>query len=204
MVPDLRVHFVPHPPNLPAEAAPLPPRPPVRLLFLGYVRGYKGVDMLFEALAELRKRGQDMVLTVAGEFWDDVRDYQRLGERLGISDAVELQPRYVPDGEVSALIASHHIVVAPYRTASQSGVIPIACSAGRSVVVTPVGGLAEGLGTEYPGIAGAATASAIADAVERVVAAGFLVSESAAAGWDDVARVALEAGGFEDSLAGWR
>ena len=198
LAPIPRVLTVPHPSNLPIEPAPLPERPPVRLLFLGFVRPYKGLDIALEALAILVRRGLDFHLTVAGEFWEPVAGWVERVAELGLEQRVDLRPAYVPDDDVGALLARHHLLVAPYKSATQSGVAPLAFAAGRPVVATSVGGLPEVVREGETGaLAAASSPAAFADAIERAaanlepLAAG---ARAAAGSWGDVARAVLEAG----------
>jgi len=138
-----RVVVVPHPPNLNLHPERLPSTPPSRLLFMGYVRHYKGPDLAIEAIGLLREAGRDVHLTVAGEFWEPVEEYADLASRLGVTDHVDLRPGYVADEDIQALLGGHHLVVAPYRSATQSGIAPLAFAVGRPVVTTRVGSLAE-------------------------------------------------------------
>lgn len=114
----------------------------VNLLFFGLVRHYKGVDVLLRALpAVLRTR--PVRLVVAGEFWDPVRPYAALVDELGIGDHVELRPGYVPDADLRKLLGEADLMVAPYRSATQSGAVEMAFGAGVPVVASAVGGLAN-------------------------------------------------------------
>jgi len=143
LVPGASIDTVPMPSLLKIEPTELPPRPPLRLLFLGFVRPYKGLDIALEAQRVLVEKGEDISLTVAGEFWEPVEVWQERVSRAGLTDRVNLQPGYASDDRLRELLRTHHILVAPYRSATQSGVIPIAIAAGRPVVATNVGGLAE-------------------------------------------------------------
>jgi glycosyltransferase involved in cell wall biosynthesis len=198
LAPISRILNVPHPPNLPIEATPLPERPPLRLLFLGFVRPYKGLDVALESLAILARRGVDFRLTVAGEFWEPVAGTVERLEQLGLTGRVDLRPAYVPDEDVGALLAAHHLLIAPYKSATQSGVAPLAFAAGRPVVATTVGGLPEVVREGETGaLAASSSPGAFADAIER--AAGDLErlsagARAAAGSWGDVARAVLEAG----------
>jgi len=187
---------VPHPANLPLQSTPLRQGRP-RVLFFGYIRPYKGVDLLIEAVAALRARGQDVVVTVAGESWQDPEELTGMAERLGVSDLIEFEFGYVTDDGVAKLLEEHHLVVQPYRSASQSGVIPLAFAAGRPVVVTPVGGLAESVDSGVNGVvAEAATADALADALTVALSeldTLALGAAAASANWSDVVSAVLEA-----------
>lgn len=138
-----RTAVVAHPPNVDLAPQPLPPRPPLRLLSFGFVRPYKGVDVLLDAVARLRRDGRDVRLTVAGRVWGDPGWVARRARALGIAAVVGIEDRYVADDELEGLFGRHHLVVAPYRSATQSGVVPLAASAARAVVATAVGGLTD-------------------------------------------------------------
>lgn len=143
MAPGTRFAVSPHPSNLLITRLDPPSRPPNRLLFFGFVRPYKGIGTLLEAVGRLRGRGVDVRLTIAGQVWGDVAEWRERIDLVGVEDVVDFEPGYVPDHDVSRLLAEHHAVVAPYRTATQSGVVPLAYAAGRPVIATRVGGLVE-------------------------------------------------------------
>ena len=160
----------PHPPNIEIEPKPLPGGDDVRLLFFGFVRHYKGVDVAVDALAVLAERGVRCHLTIAGELWDPVNTWDQMIADRGLTGQVDLRPRYVPDAQVGALFAEHHAVVLPYRGASQSGIAPVALAAGRPVIATRVGGLHEVVTEGVNGtLAEAEDAASLADAIERCV-----------------------------------
>ena len=190
-----RIAVTPHPPNLALGAEPMPERSPLRLLFLGFVRAYKGADLAIDAVAELRRRGVDLGLTIAGDFWEDPAPMREdLATRM-LADVVELRVGYVPDEEIGPILAEHHLVVAPYRSATVSGIAPLAFAAGRPMVVTPVGGLPEAVEHGVNGVvADAVDAVSVADAVlaaaEQLdeLAAGAAASSSR---WEDVASALL-------------
>lgn len=134
-----------HPPNVDIEPTPLPPQPPLKLLFLGYLRRYKGADIAVASIADLQRRRPDLRLhlTVAGEAWSPE---DRVNEQVTtdcLDDDVTIIDEYLSDDQMVQLIADHHLLVAPYRSATQSGVISLALAGGRAVVATDVGGLAE-------------------------------------------------------------
>ena len=153
----------PLPPLIPLDRTALPSGNPA-LLFLGYVRDYKGLDIALDALATLPDR---FTLTVAGEFWTSAEEWADRVDQLGLSDRVRLISGYQSDEEVRALFASHHIVVCPYRSATQSGIVPLAHAAGRPVVATRVGGLHEAVRDGVDGVLCQPTPTDFADAVTR-------------------------------------
>jgi glycosyltransferase involved in cell wall biosynthesis len=112
------------------------------LLFCGFVRPYKGLDILLEALPQVLAQ-QPVHLLVAGEFWDDEATYREEISRLNLDEDVTIDNRYIPDEELSAYLQAADVVVLPYRTATQSAVVQLAFGHGRPVITTSVGGLAE-------------------------------------------------------------
>lgn len=152
LAPDLPVVEVPHPPNLPLAPEPLPVGPPWKLLFLGFIRPYKGLDTALDAMTELRRTRGDVLLTIAGEVWGSPDPWYRSIHERGLDDVVDFRPGYVPDSRLARLLAEHHLVVAPYHSATQSGIVPLAHAAGRPVVATDVGGLSECLHHRHDGV----------------------------------------------------
>lgn len=109
-------------------------------LFVGLIRPYKGVDLLLEAVAA----APGWRCVVAGEPWGNAsRELTEQVTRLGIADRVGLRLGWVPEDELSWLLAAADLVVLPYRSGSQSAVAPMALAAGVPVLSTRVGGLAE-------------------------------------------------------------
>lgn len=190
----------PHPPNITVEPQPLPDRREMRLLFFGFVRHYKGVDVAIDAVALLNERGVRCRLTIAGELWDPVDTWHDMIADRGLTDLVELRTRYVPDTEVSAVLAEHHAVVLPYRTASQSGIAPLALAAGRPVIATRVGGLEEVVVDGVNGaLADPGDASSLADAIQRCVDDLDAIAAKAAdepLSWNDTVAAVLKAAGL--------
>ena len=113
------------------------------VLFFGFIRAYKGLDLLLEALAHPTLRERGVRLLVAGEFYDDAAPYQRLMEQLGIADRVALKTDFIPDSEVNLYFSAADVVAQPYKSATQSGVTQIAFHFEKPMVVTNVGGLPE-------------------------------------------------------------
>jgi len=111
------------------------------LLFFGYVREYKGLDTLLEAMAVVVHHDPSARLVVAGEFILDSSGFRDHARRLGIGGAVDFREGYVPAGEVAALMAAADAVVLPYRSASQSGIVPLALGHGALVIAFDTGDL---------------------------------------------------------------
>jgi glycosyltransferase involved in cell wall biosynthesis len=111
------------------------------LLFCGLVRPYKGLDVLLEAMALLKR---PMHLLVAGEFWQGgLASYQAQIERLDLTECVTIIDDYLPDELLTACIDRANVVVLPYRSATQSAMVQTAFGRGKPVITTNVGGLAE-------------------------------------------------------------
>ena len=144
------VRYVAHPvydgfgdPLLKAEARAalgLDPDVPV-FLFFGFIRRYKGLHVLLDAMPTVVERQPDARLVVAGEFYADEDEIRAQAAPLG--DAVRLDTDYIPDDRVALYFSAADAVVQPYVTATQSGVAQIAFHFGRPVITTDVGGLAE-------------------------------------------------------------
>lgn len=142
------------------------------LLFFGFIRRYKGLDTLIEAMPEIL-RVRPLTLVVAGEFYEPAEPYRSRIAELGLGDRVRLLDRYLPDEEVRTLFAAADVAVLPYRSATQSGVIPVAYAAGCPVITTEVGGLPEFVDEGRSGhTVPPEDPRALADAVRRFFAAG--------------------------------
>ncbi|MCS7211032.1 MAG: glycosyltransferase [Chloroherpetonaceae bacterium] len=136
------------------------------MLFFGYIRRYKGLDLLLNAMPELIKTFPDIVLIIAGEFYGEESEYQARIESLGIRKHLLLATHYIPIDQVAKYFCAADCVVLPYRSATQSGIVPIAYHFERPVVVTNVGGLAEAVKDGQTGIVlTAATSQAIAEGI---------------------------------------
>lgn len=127
--------------DFPKSTAPLPRRAATELLFFGYVREYKGLDTLLQAMAQLR--GSDIKLTIAGEVWTGAQALREQIAQLGLADAVDLLDRYIDDSEVAGLFGRCDALVLPYRTATGSGVIATAHHFGTRVIASDIAGLSE-------------------------------------------------------------
>jgi glycosyltransferase involved in cell wall biosynthesis len=137
------------------------------LLFFGFVRPYKGLDLLIDALAQVRA-GLPVELLVVGEFWDERRRYERMIERLGLGEAVRIVDRYVPNEMIEPYFAAADLVVQPYRSLSGSAVCQLAYGLGRPVIATDVGSLSEVIEDGVNGrLVPAGDASALAVAIRE-------------------------------------
>lgn len=137
------------------------------MLFFGFIRGYKGLDLLFDALADPRMKEEDIKLIVAGEFYGDPKPYMQQIEELGIADRVVLCTDFIPDSQVNRYFRACDIVAQPYKSATQSGVTQIAFHFEKPMLVTDVGGLAEIVPDGKVGYVVKPDATQIADAIIR-------------------------------------
>lgn len=119
----------------------LDPDTPV-VLFFGFIRKYKGLDILLNAAGDKRIKQKNIQIVVAGEFYDDPTEYKQIIEENKL-DNVILRNEFIADEEVGLFFSACDLVVQPYRNATQSGVTQIAFHFEKPMVVTNVGGLSE-------------------------------------------------------------
>ncbi|MEQ1678517.1 MAG: glycosyltransferase, partial [Chitinophagaceae bacterium] len=114
------------------------------ILFFGFIRKYKGLDLLLEAISILKNfkpQTLNIKLLVAGEFYEEEKPFREQIEKLGIKDQLILRTDFIPDSEVKYYLCAADAVIQPYRNATQSGVTPLAYHFEKPMVVTNVGGL---------------------------------------------------------------
>ncbi len=110
------------------------------ILFFGFIRSYKGLDLLLEALANLP---EEYELIVAGEIYGSFDSYQAIIDQSNIENRVHLYNKYIPDDEVTNYFSAADLCVLPYKSATQSGITAIAHHFDLPIVATNVGGLKE-------------------------------------------------------------
>lgn len=113
------------------------------ILFFGFIRDYKGLDLLFEAMADARIRERRIRLIVAGEFYSDSASYFQMIKDFGLESEVIMYNDYIPNDAVNCYFCAADLIVQPYKTATQSGVTQIGYHFNKPMLVTNVGGLAE-------------------------------------------------------------
>lgn len=116
------------------------------ILFFGFIRKYKGLDLLLEAMkilkfAKTSPLGDGGKLLIAGEFYEDRKQYDDLIEKLSIRSSLILHTDFIADSEVKYYLSAADFVIQPYRNATQSGVTPLAYHFEKPMLVTNVGGL---------------------------------------------------------------
>ena len=113
------------------------------LLFFGFIRAYKGLDLLLEAFADKRLRSFPVKLIVAGEFYEDSKPYLQIIEKNNLQDNVVLRTEFIPNDGVKDYFCAADLIVQPYKSATQSGVTQIGYHFEKPMLVTNVGGLSE-------------------------------------------------------------
>ena len=113
------------------------------LLFFGYVRKYKGLDILIEAFPNILTEIPEARLLIVGEFYDKPDSYLDQIKKLGIEDRIKVVNEFVPNEEVAKYYKVSDVVILPYRSATQSGILNVAYGFNKPVIVADVGGLAE-------------------------------------------------------------
>ncbi len=115
------------------------------VLFFGFIRKYKGLDLLLEAVSILKNKGffaeNNVRLLIAGEFYEDPQPYLDSIKNFGIEEYIILKNEFIPDSEVKYYLSAADCVIQPYKNATQSGVTPLAYHFEKPMLVTNVGGL---------------------------------------------------------------
>ncbi len=137
------------------------------VLFFGFIRKYKGLDILLEAMADPRIRNAGIQLLIAGEFYEDEKKYKELIDRLKIRESLIMHTHFISDSEVRYFLCAVDVVIQPYRNATQSGVTPLAYNFQKPMIVTNVGGLAKLVPDGKCGLVSSPEPTALADSILR-------------------------------------
>jgi glycosyltransferase involved in cell wall biosynthesis len=140
------------------------------ILFFGFIRKYKGLDILLDAMNEIQKsklKNQNIKLLIAGEFYDDPKLYTEQIDRLGIRDNLILHTHFIPDSDVKNYLCAADVVIQPYRNATQSGVTPLAYHFEVPMIVTNVGGLPAMVPDNKAGLVAEPTAASLAQKIQE-------------------------------------
>jgi len=141
------------------------------LLFFGFVRRYKGLRYLLDALGQL---AQPPRLLIAGEFWEEEALYRNLIRQLGLEQHVFIHNRYIPNEDIESYFVAADALILPYLSGSQSGVGMIALNYDIPIIATSIGGLAETVTNGETGlIVPPADSTALAAAIERFFREGL-------------------------------
>lgn len=171
---DKSVEFVPHPiydnygaivPKTEAiEQLQLPPTNKY-LLFFGFIRKYKGLDILLKAMADKRIHDLGIKAIIAGEYYDEQQQYLDLIEEYDLHQHIILKDDFIPNDEVRYYFGASDVVVQPYKSATQSGISQLAFHFEKPMIVTNVGGLPEIVNDGVSGYVTEVDSAAIADAI---------------------------------------
>ncbi len=135
------------------------------LLFFGFVREYKGLDLILKAMADSRIKEMGVKLIIAGEFYNNKEYYLDLMTDLGIKERVVIRDEFIDSTQVKDYFCASDMITQTYHTATQSGVTQIAYSFERPMLVTDVGGLSEIVKNNKVGYVTSRKVSEIADAI---------------------------------------
>jgi glycosyltransferase involved in cell wall biosynthesis len=144
------------------------------ILFFGFIRHYKGLDMLLKAMATDTIKNANIKLMVVGEFYENAQPYYDLIKTLGIEDRIILHTQFVPDEEVKNFVCSADFIIQPYRNATQSGVTPLAYHFEIPMLVTNVGALADTVPHGKVGFVVEPSVEAIANGITQLYDKGAL------------------------------
>lgn len=137
------------------------------MLFFGFIRDYKGLDLLLKAMAIPLLNDPQIKLIVAGEFYCEQESYLTLIRESGLQDRVVLRTEFIPDAEIPAYFGAADLVVQPYKSATQSGVTQVGYYFNKPMLVTNVGGLGEIIPHGKVGYVVEPNPEAIADAINN-------------------------------------
>lgn len=140
-------------------------------MFFGFIRDYKGLDLLLEAWAKIKREGRKLL--VAGEFYSGRDKYMSMVDDLGLAGDVIFRSEYIPEDDVNLYFSVADLLVQPYRTASQSGISGIAYNYCLPMIVTNVGGLKETITDGKEGLITSTSIEEIAAAIEKYYASGL-------------------------------
>lgn len=170
-------------------------------LFFGFIRKYKGLDMLVEAFSKLHHHKQKTInykLLIAGEFYEDRKQYDEQIAQLGIANDLILTTEFIADSEVKYYLCASDVVVQPYRNATQSGVTPLAYHFEIPMIVTNVGGLPAFVPQGKVGLVCEPNVASIAEAMQQYMETGpayflpHLQEEKKKYGWDKMTAAILQ------------
>ena len=147
------------------------------ILFFGFIRKYKGLDLLLQAMKTLKEQQQKGLfvgckLLVAGEYYEDKQQYDDLIKELDIADQLILRTDFISDSEVRYYLSAADFVIQPYRNATQSGVTPLAYHFEKPMLVTNVGGLPSLVPAGKVGLVAEPNPEAIAAKIQELYSIG--------------------------------
>ena len=143
------------------------------ILFFGFVRAYKGLDLLLRALGYLKKQGKIIpTLVIAGEFYDNKEPYLQLIEEQDLINDVIVKSDFIADSDVRNYFCATDFVIQPYKHATQSGITPLCFHFNKPMLVTNVGALAAMVPNHIVGVVAEPDYVSIAHGIEKLYALG--------------------------------
>ncbi len=143
------------------------------ILFFGFIRAYKGLDLLLRAISLLKENGNHPPkLLIAGEFYEDQSKYESLIDELNIRDLLILKTDFIPDSEVRNYLCAADFVIQPYKHATQSGITPLSYHFEKPMLVTNVGALPAMVPHEKAGIVTEPNPDSIAKGIQQLYSLG--------------------------------
>ncbi len=168
------------------------------ILFFGFIRKYKGLDILLDAMKILQPTMPSLKLLIAGEFYDNAKLYEDQIAQLDIKEQLILHTHFIADIEVKNYLCAADVVVQPYRTATQSGVTPLAYHFELPMIVTNVGGLPEMVPNDKVGLIAEPNAASIAQKITEFFEKGeqhflpHLIEEKKKYSWNKMVNAITE------------
>ena len=162
------------------------------ILFFGFVRAYKGLDLLIEAMSQPAIKAAGIKLVIAGEFYESPTPYLEQIKALGLSDTISVYNEYIGEKDVKSYVSAADFIIQPYRNATQSGVTPMAYHFLKPMLVTNVGGLADTVPHDKVGLVVEPNSKAIAEGILQLYARGtdhfmpHLMSEKKKYSWEQM------------------
>ncbi|WP_235785916.1 glycosyltransferase [Sediminibacterium sp. C3] len=147
------------------------------VLFFGFIRKYKGLDLLLKAMQLVKLKNEangapPVKLMIAGEFYDDAATYQNLIKELGLTDYIYPFTHFIPTSDVQYYLNACDFVIQPYRNATQSGVTPLAYHFEKPMLVTNVGALPDMILADKSGWVAEPNPESIAAGIEELYLQG--------------------------------
>ena len=168
------------------------------ILFFGFIRKYKGLDLLLEAMNDIRIKEANIKLLIAGEFYDNKEEYETIISKYNLANSLYLRTQFIDNSEVKYYVGAADFVIQPYKHATQSGVTPLAYHFEKPMLVTNVGGLADLVPHLKVGVVTEPNAHAIASGIIQLYELGEthflkqLCEEKKKLSWDKLTAAIIE------------
>lgn len=137
------------------------------ILFFGFIREYKGLDILLKSMKTLENSQPNLELIIAGEFYGNEEFYKNMVQDLGIETRCHIYSNFIPDDDIKQFFSVADALILPYKSATQSGVTQIAYHFNCPMIATNVGGLSEYIEHGKQGLLCALDADSLAQAIDK-------------------------------------